>query len=166
MNYIQEELLRQREILAALMSGEDWERQEGDRQIAGLMEDEREGLRGFENAEVRRVRLKQGDRAGIQSADKVWTPETAGLESDWTDRTQAVAETWTASEDARGPVEEERFMVFSQAVSGEQMASSPTAIMGRTLFAGEGTATPLNVRSVSRGIQRDARRYDGGFSMY
>ena len=155
MNYIREELLRQREILAALMSGEDRGQQEDDQQTDDLMEDQREGLRGGERAELRSTRPGQKDRAGIQSADKVWTPETAGLESDWTDRTQAVAETWTASEDARVPMEEERFM-----------ASQPASIMGRTLFAGEGTATPLNVRSVSRGIQRDARRYDGGFSMY
>ena len=165
MNYIREELLRQREILAALMSGGDREQQEDDQQIADLMEDEREGLRGFENAEVRRARLGQGDREGIRSANEAWALETAGFESGWTERawamagsatgSRAMAEAWTASEEARVPVEEER-----------SVASQPAAIMGRTLFAGEGTAAPLNVRSVSRGIQRDARRYDGGFSMY
>ena len=179
MNYIREELLRQREILAALMSGGDREQQEDDQQIADLMEDEREGLRGGERAELRRTRPGQKDRAGIRSTDEAWALETAGFERAWRehawaaaegetgpDGLRAMAEAWSASEKVRVPVEEERFMVVPQAVSGEQMASPPTAIMGRTLFAGEGTATPLNVRSVSRGIQRDARRYDGGFSMY
>lgn len=168
MNYIREELLRQREILAALMSGGDREQQEDDQQIADLMEDEREGLRGGERAELRRTRPGQKDRAGTQSTDEAWALETTGFERAWRehawaaaegetdpDGLRAMAEAWTASEEARVPVEEER-----------SVASQPAAIMGRTLFAGEGTATPLNVRSVSRGIQRDARRYDGGFSMY
>ena len=39
---------------------------------------------------------------------------------------------------------------------------------GQLIFAGDTAAErfSVDVKRISRGIQRDARRYDGGFSMY
>ena len=141
MNYIREELLRQQRALAALMSGEEpdlaEERGEG---LADLAREEREGLR------------KHGDTAGYggrplsrsvsQAAEGVPFFKPAGVENGEPAIPWAVA--GTGAEPGTAGVTAGRWPVSGAPAAG----------------------TAMDLRSVSRGIQRDARRYDGGFSMY
>lgn len=149
MNYIQEELLRQRNALAALMSGTTAEEAE---------ERERSGPDRAERKTGKKAAADRGSdgvmgRAGETGAEAV-----------------AVS----------GEAMEEEVSVLKEAADrrdAELRASTPKRSGGwtalqrmepwRTGSGASGTErTAMDLRAVSRGIQRDARRYDGGFSAY
>lgn len=150
MNYIQEELLRQRNALAALMSGTTAEETEAQ---------ERSG--------PDRAERKDGKKAAADRAAEGVMGRAGGTG----------AEAVTASGEA---VEEEASVLKEAAADrrdAELHASTPKRSGGWTALqrmeswrTGSGTAaadrTAMDLRAVSRGIQRDARRYDGGFSAY
>ena len=141
MNYIREELLRQQRALAALMSGEEpdlaEERGEG---LADLAREEREELRG--HGDTAGYGGRPLSRSVSRAAEGVPFFEPAAFENGEPAVPWAVAGTRARPETAG-------------------MAAGRWSV-SEALAAG----TAMDLRSVSRGIQRDARRYDGGFSMY
>lgn len=141
MNYIREELLRQQRALAALMSGEEpdlaEERGEG---LADLAREEREELRG--HGDTLGYGGRPLNRSVSRAAEGVPFFKPAGVENGEPAIPWAVVGT-----------------------GAEPGTAGVTA--GRWPVSGAPAAeTAMDLRSVSRGIQRDARRYDGGFSMY
>lgn len=159
MNYIQEELLRQRRALAALMSGTTAEETE-----------ERENNSGAERA-----------------AKKSSGPENVAWES--SESAASFQDTGEAMKRAGGTRKEE-LSASREAAAGWQdgetsgnhkdgalRSSAPKRSGGWTALrrtepwqAGSGAAgteqPATDLRAVSQGFQRDARRYDGGFSAY
>lgn len=138
MNYIQEELLRQRKALAALMSG------------APAQEAEEQERSGLERAELKTGETAAADRAAAGDRGR------AG---------EAGAEELSASGKAAG-------RQVGDLRSGASQRSGGWTALQRTgpWQTGSGAAaadrTETDLRAVSRGVQRDARRYDGGFSTY
>lgn len=138
MNYIQEELLRQRNALAALMSGTTAEEAE---------ERERSG--------PDRAEWKGGGTAATDK-DAEGAMGRAGETG-----VEAVAVSGKAAGRQAGDLR-----------SGAPQRSGGWTALQRTepWRTGSGVAMPermaMDLRAVSRGIQRDARRYDGGFSTY
>ena len=119
MDYVQEELLRQRNALAALMLGSERNHREPD----GLTEQESE-------------RRKKNDGASLNNQGKLATKNSSVGHS-------------------MSPM---RFAGVS--VGGEENT-------GVLLVTGETTsAAGWKAQELSRAFQRDARRYDGGFSLY
>lgn len=141
MNYIREELLRQQTLWAALASAREdpAEEERMEEQLLG---------QGWE---------RQGETRGNN-----------GL-------TGTEAETWVGY--SPQAVEKEPFvgtaLPGSEAatvwdVKGRHRETELTEAGGQLIFA-EGTVAEqfsMDVKRISRSIQRDARRYDGGFSMY
>ena len=130
MDYIKEQLLRQRNVLAALMNG-------GSRNAA-------------ETGETAERDMLRRDR-----------PEDIVLPARETAAGGAVAEGVSVRrrETARG------------AVPAARMAAAVewpvTAERGETMHIyGAGHGGGMDAQAVSRAIERDARRYDGGFSLY
>lgn len=149
MNYIQEELLRQRRALAALMSGQEPETEETpapETPERALDQDRRLARRGEPGtardggtemgAGTRERRAADMGRESVQDT----LPGGGGL---W--------ETETARR-----VSEHRIEPGADWLAGPWAAANAAS-------AGE---RGVDLRTVSRGFQRDARRYDGGFSMY
>ena len=174
MNYIREELLRQQDLLAVLMSGKEQEpADDGEPWTDDGLTGE-EAFYGF-GTEARSLRPERRSSRQMDEMS-VWAPD--GIEGERLESTRSMTEdrnglsrVWAAgmrrdSEELRIPAGDEIAVAFPQVGSGYETVFPLPAAMGRTLFVGEGTTAPLNVRSVSRCIQRDARRYDGGFSMY
>ena len=141
MNYIREELLRQQTLWAAL---------------AGVREE-----------------MAEEERVEEQLLEQDWekqkeTHGNSGLSG-------AEAETWVGY----GPLAVEKEPFVGTAPPGSETATvwdvkgrhrevALTEAGGRLIFAG-GTAAErfsMDMKRISRRIQRDARRYDGGFSMY
>lgn len=149
MNYIQEELLRQRRALAALMSGQEPEPEE---------EPAPEAPERAAEQDWRLVR-----REGPGTVRDGGTEMGAGT---WERRS---ADTRRASVQGNlpgggGPREAETARSVSErwTETGTDRLAGPWAA-ANAASAGE---RGVDLRTVSRGFQRDARRYDGGFSMY
>ena len=141
MNYIREELLRQHTLWTAL---------------ASVREDPAEEER-MEEQFLGQDWEEQGETHGNN-----------GLIG-------AEAETWVGY--GLQAVEEEPFVETalpgSEAttvwdVKGRRRKTDLTEATGQLIFAGGTVAErfSMDVKRISRSIQRDARRYDGGFSMY
>jgi len=148
MNYVREELLRQRAALAALMAGgieeEAVERTtevlaaEAETQLPGAMEPENAVLAGTVQR-WRRVASGLYRKSAYAAENPVTQADRKDLLSGGWERDSGVGS-------------------FHEADSQTHMTSamSPAVVPGVTVDA----------REVSRVIQRDARRYDGGFSIY
>ena len=127
MDYVQEELLRQRRMLAELMTG-------GSRETAETAEAEEEmPLR-------RAARENEVRRSQRTAAEEVY-------------REQRRFTRGTAYEAGRSAAGGSVVYETAEVTGGE-----------RTVISGQAART--DVQAVSRAIQRDARRYDGGFSLY
>lgn len=157
MDYIREELLRQRQALAALLLGGA---EESDRE----REQAAEGPVPAERA-VPALLKKDGRDLGDRAPSR---RETAG---------EVPAETAEVSErDGGGPAGLRGRPRFSAGRSG--MAGTGPAPAGSgwegplesgglpTVLWAEGERSAPGARELSRAFQRDARRYDGGFAPY
>ena len=143
MDYIQEELLRQRKILSVLMTGGQWEQAEepgrGEeeqplgQQAADSQEERRRSTR--ESAEALLRRHSRSESFGNLPGEI----RMSGVRSDGETVQRGPGMLVT-----EGPAVEPRIALYDRTVA-------------------EGTA---GARELSRSIQRDARRYDGGFSIY
>lgn len=149
MNYIQEELLRQRRALAALMSGQEPETEEKPASEAPerAAEQDRRPARSGEHGTVRDGGTEMGDgtrkrRPADARRESVQDLLTGGGGLREAETARSASEHWmeTGTERLAGP-----WAAANAASAGER---------------------GVDLRTVSRGFQRDARRYDGGFSMY
>ena len=139
MNYIREELLRQQRALAALMSGEEPDlAEERGEGLADLAREEREELRG--HGDTAGYGGRPLSRSVSRAAEGVPFFEPAAFENG------------------------EPAIPWAVAGTGAEPGTAGVTAGRRPVSEAAGTA--MDLRSVSRGIQRDARRYDGGFSMY
>lgn len=128
MDYVKEELLRQKRALEGLMGGRGSERE------AAEQEESVQPDGGWELSvePVRRVRkhsFERNWRHGGKSADVDSEALAAGI------------------------------------AEGKDLAEAPAARAAARGFGFE-RQSAAEVRALSRAVQRDARRYDGGFSMY
>lgn len=149
MNYIQEELLRQRRALAALMSGQEPETEE------------RSASEMPEQAAEQSGRLaRRGEHGTVR--DGGTEPGAGTPEGRSTDTLRELA--GDALPGGGGPRETETARTAPErwTETGTERLAGPWAAVGAS-SAGE---RAVDLRTVSRGFQRDARRYDGGFSMY
>jgi len=122
MDYIQEELLRQKRALEVLMTG-------------GVRQTER----AAERAETERLPAVRGAEKLLHGRETAVQHVAGGKRHGL--RARASGTGGNGSVQSGGAVREVRFMGRSQTVQ-------------------------TDVQAISRTIQRDARRYDGGFSLY
>ena len=174
MEYILEELLRQRKALAVLMNGGSLERQDGSgeepaarRSDGGMAVDETASDAYMESAGVENGRLGSVRRDG----DETTSGEAAGevLDEDSRD-----ASGWQVRERERGAASAgrtgwrlerldsgERALVRNTGMPGGSGAVEAVSV--REIPQWDGGAAETDARALSRAVQRDARRYDGGF---
>lgn len=148
MDYIREELLRQKRVLAALMSG-------GTPEAA----DAEDGLENVVSASQRADVDKQVERAISVSDEAEAISRLASVQraSDHAERSKTRHHLSDALQ------ESEMFGISEGWSFGGAGERSP----GYTVTYGNSkSGEAADVRAVSRTIQRDARRYDGGFSIY
>lgn len=138
MNYIQEELLRQRQALAALMSGKqpEPEAEQAAPEAAAQEQPDAWWEQAAETAGPSRRSAAGAAAEQILPADRRW-PVFSGVGG----AVRAAAEQGDGTVRRNVPV--------------WLTADAPRRETGG-----------VELRAVSRGFQRDARRYDGGFSMY
>lgn len=130
MDYIQEQLLRQRKALAVLMNG---------------------GTGAAAEAET------AAERTAVRSAAD--TEEVPAQRRVVSSQTRMAARSRVRQETNAGAA--------ADAVRAAAMDRPVTAERGEIMFVGGGGQTAAtDAEAVSRAIQRDARRYDGGFSLY
>ena len=141
MNYIREELLRQQTLWAALAGiGEE-----------PAEEERTEGPLPGQGWERHRENSRNSSLTGAE--EEVWVD----YDSQSVEREPFAGSALPRSEAAT---------VWD--VKGRHRETELTEAGGQQIFAG-GTAAErfsMDVKRISRSIQRDARRYDGGFSMY
>lgn len=189
MDYVRQELLRQGAVLAALLGGGEEIRQESPEQRAGEQAEAGGGL------ELRRTAaetfpagravgwntaaLAAGGAAGQAGAGER-RPSPASAEE--------AEETGGAGRRRRAPAGEDRTgdggrLAAPAAVKGRlggpagvsetefpEFAGTDGAVFGGVRWwmgtGGGRSAAAAEARAVSRAVERDARRYDGGFSIY
>lgn len=140
MNYIREELLRQQTLWAVLASvREDLAEERVEEQVLG---------QGWE---------KQGEPHGNNGLAGAETEAWVGYGPQAVEEVPFVGTAHPGREDATAWGVKARHRGTDLTEAGEQM-----------IFAGGTVAEQfsVDVKRISRSIQRDARRYDGGFSMY
>ena len=164
MDYVREELLRQQAVLAALMGGgreSETAEQAGQRRAAGGAEERLAGdLSGewmdsaLEGGETNpgemgpRVRLA-GSGATRPDALRTGRPSAPGFYG------VGGRERPAAWQETMGPVLRMRAGLSEVFAGGGLGSPDRSAVQGSA-----------DVQAVSRAIQRDARRYDGGFTIY
>jgi len=126
MDYVKEELLRQKRALEALM--------------LGAAEEEREGEEAPPPTE----------ESSADTAAELLHPRLA---AEGSRRTARPAATGAAGRSLRRDAER-----FAQGAAAERRYSAESALSA--------VAVQSDARRLSRTIQRDARRYDGGFTIY
>ena len=142
MDYIREELLRQRSILSVLMAGGQNDGTEEHRTV------ENETLKreqGMEQQDHRPRTFGQADQLFRLSGRSVWP----------TDRTEEKRRSGIRS--GRGTERRRKNPVIA-----EDNAELFQTILHESVVS----ETVTDVRTLSRSIQRDARRYEGGFTIY
>ena len=170
MEYILEELLRQRKALAILMNGGSAEKQDdggnestdrwssGDVAPAETVWDAFTETAGEENGYRASTRRNGG---GMGAGRNVWD----ALTEDAAAESGAASAGKTAAERAgwqRGRLDSgERTSVRNVGLSGG--AGAVEAVSVRTVTRWDGGTAETDARALSRAVQRDARRYDGGF---
>jgi hypothetical protein len=192
LDYIQEELTRQRQALAALMLGGSQETRETSNRAstsesAGIEETLAAILAAAATGDLTDgTALLDGGAIATLAAQRVQEKlagsaepsETAALQSSaetMTDRAAATEER-TAAAAMRNTAAERRETIRAGAVSRRQTGTAAPRANVQTAgnedvaavwaAAGGGSRSGTDVREVSRAVQRDARRYDGGFSIY
>lgn len=170
MEYILEELLRQRKALAILMNGGPAEKQDdggnestdrrssGDVAPAETVWDAFTETAGEENGYRTSTRRNGG---GMGAGRNVWDALTE----------DAAAESGAASAGKTAAGRAGRRL--GRSASGEQAFAGGSGLSGgagaveavsvRTVTRWDGGTAETDARALSRAVQRDARRYDGGF---
>jgi hypothetical protein len=178
LDYIQEELLRQRRVLAALMTGGDEDTREA-ANAAGTAEPTsgRESLTAVLEAVMAGTwedGTVDGGTVAEVAAQSVREKLARTAELPGTAVSQSPAETRESSgaSAARNTAVEQRETI---PVSRRQGGAAPLWADAQMTgggdaaavwaAAGGGTQRGADVREMSRAVQRDARRYDGGFSI-
>ena len=142
MDYIQEELLRQRRILSVLMTGS-----------------QRKEAEATENREDESLSAVQPVAERTGRLYTAWEAESALLVQAWTEHSEPLS-AGIRKAGFRG-VREEGWR-GKEALITEELAT-PVRMVPYERAVPE---TSADAREISRSIQRDARRYDGGFSIY
>ena len=142
MDYIQEELLRQRRILSVLMTGS-----------------QRKEAEATENREDESLSAVQPVAERTEQSRTAWEAESALLVQGWTEHPEPLS-AGIRKAGFRG-VREEGWR-GKEALITEELAT-PVRMVPYERAVPE---TSADAREISRSIQRDARRYDGGFSIY
>jgi hypothetical protein len=183
LDYIQEELARQRRALAALMSGGSEEtRETSNHASASERAGAGETLAAILAAAVTGnltdgTALLDGGALAELAAQRVREKLAESAEPSGTASLQPLAETREsgAAASVQDTAAERRETVRAGAVSRRQTGTAELRTNVQTagddvaavwVAAGGGTGNGTDVRAVSRAVQRDARRYDGGFSIY
>lgn len=144
MDYIQEMLLRQKRALAVLMLGET--------AVAGAKEDGETAVAG----------AKENEETALEAA----AVKERQMEQETAQRSLAGAEQ-TARMGSGGARQERGTPVETKGRTMGKLLPYGSADAWDKGLAGETSAgQTANVKAMSRVIQRDARRYDGGFSIY
>ena len=144
MDYIQEELLRQRRILSVLMTGS-----------------QRKEAEATENREDESLSAVQHVAERTEQSRTAWEaePEPAQFLQGWTEHGEPRFSGIRTAGFRRGREEGWR---GKEALITEELAT-PVRMVPYERAVPE---TSADAREISRSIQRDARRYDGGFSIY
>lgn len=181
MNYVERELRRQAEAFAALMSGGKRERDaEETKQGRGEAAAEVGGGGGLHaRFTAGEAALGRGARGETEPGSRApWRRGEDGLwqaaEAPGQTETAAAVSAW------RGPMETERFGPWAGVFSGTRHGSGGAPALRETegafrvgvpgLAASAGTVLEvdggLSAGELSQAVQRDARRYDGGYPLY
>jgi hypothetical protein len=192
LDYIQEELSRQRRALVALMVGGSGETQISSSEASASKSAEgRETLAAILAAAVAgdltdRTVLLDGGAVAELAAQRVreklaGSTEPSGTAASQSETEAATDSVATATEESdvaaamRNTAAERRGTVRAGAVSRRQTGAATLRTNAQTAggdvaavwaAAGSVSRNGTDVREVSRAVQRDARRYDGGFSIY
>lgn len=186
MDYVQEELLRQRAVLAALLGGGP-ERDQREQEERTLPEQEpgpetvRAGGNPWEAIPVeragRRDSAPKGRGPGTAEPAAGERRRAAGLAEETAEPAGAARRAW--AETARGGDREAPAAGETQrrgsgetadwdpleAAGAEDLAAAG-AVWRRDVRSGGGGGVLAEARALSRAVERDARRYDGGFFIY
>lgn len=164
MDYIREELLRQRMVWSALLRGGQTgmeaarqEQQATYATVGGMELETAESVAALRAAEVGRALSRQEAELAVQTL--LWGQETA-----W----QPPQGEKLRQEDAGAAGR------YRRASGGEAFQEQRSGAMAETEKAGQGAVRIVRpersreqgVKELSRLIQRDSRRYDGGFALY
>lgn len=142
MDYIQEELLRQKRILSVLMTGS-----------------QRKEAEATENREDESLSAVQPAAERTEQSRTAWEAEPALLVQGRTDHSEPLF-AGIRKAGFRG-VREEGWRGRETLITEEFAAPVRMVPYERAV-----PETFADARGISRSIQRDARRYDGGFSIY
>lgn len=166
MNYAQEALLRQQLALAALLGGSAGRRAEtAERKDTRRGETWAAAEAPKEAARSRAEERWERSTAEVPATERAWhgdgTKTKAEEETDTAADGRAVPSGWGGrTEGLRGQTEE-TWMLEGSAPSPDGPWRQEGQQGTRSAAGGE-----TDVQAVSRAIQRDARRYDGGFTIY
>lgn len=145
MDYIQEELLRQKRALTVLMSGKTREQEDAEHEESGVTS----------GSELVWQALAGGKRKQIVPGNNLERTERLPVQE-----LKRSAEYGTAVMESGG-------MVISGYGGTRASETDVMRVPGYIVpYERSADGSAANVRAVSRSIQRDARRYDGGFSIY
>lgn len=180
MDYIREELLRQQRALAALMTGGEGLEEDAARREEPVLGGETGGAEAGEDAP-----FTWNERGTLFAARGHDTAASGGGAGDiWAAETAADAD---GKANMPGEKEESKGFVSRPAGRGRRTAESggnagePWSTAGGRAVGNIGIASAeagllwaedppaggtADARALSRAFQRDARRYDGGFSLY
>jgi len=144
-DYIQEMLLRQKEMLSVLMLGGK-----------NSGEDDAEIL-----VEASEKRMDSGERTVKTAPGKVYqNPQHDSLKR--AGETGQMKQVMSGYANRYLAAENEKQIQMAASVAANAAGRGWNAV----LEAGEAQSQSANTKEMSRAIQRDARRYDGGFSIY
>ena len=165
MNYAQEALLRQQLALAALLGGGAGRRAETAERKDTRRETWAAAEAAKETAQSRAEERWERSTAEVPVTERAWrgdgTKTKAEEETDTAADGRAVPSGWGGrTEGLRGQTEE-TWMLEGSAPSPDGPWRQEGQQGTRSAAGGE-----TDVQAVSRAIQRDARRYDGGFTIY
>lgn len=163
MNYAQEALLRQQLALEALLGGsvgrqeETAEQRDARREIwtAGGAPEEALRSRAEERGERSRAEVPASEQARRGGGAETRAEEGSAADG------RAASSGWGGRMAVLREPMEETWMPEETALSPEGLRRQAGQRGMRSAAGGE-----TDVRAVSRAVQRDARRYDGGFTIY
>lgn len=170
MDYAWEELLRQHRALAALMIGGRGEEPEETAEVGGHGGTDRAeaprpaetGGEAWDRPEDEALSLVPADTTARPWREMAHRRQAAGTEAKGTERTMEVRERQKRNRGADGVG-----TVRQAAVLGRETGTvlARTAAEPAVFLASHGDGA-VSAQAVSRAFQRDARRYDGGFTLY
>lgn len=171
MDYLREITLRQAALLARLLTGEapseETPEAQGPTGAGRLFSAERE-------AETSRF-PESGAAVPAETTERRWMAETGRGRRDGTELTEETAvpaaendegSRTPAAHSSRGGLDAAAETFYQERQADAVWRGNPPWSRGRMAAVAVRQETALDVEAVSRAVQRDARRYDGGFTMY